>query len=72
MSNAIRNRTYNQIFEIEGDPDYLYVINSNNDVFTNETEYPYFGEITIFRAQTKPYMKTKDSSFRRESKRKEE
>ena len=54
------------------DSDHFYLLNSNNDVYTNNSFYPYFGEINLMRVAIKPYLKNKESAagssvFRRES-----
>lgn len=50
------------------DTDHFYIINSNNDVYTNDSYNPYFGEINLMRVAIKPYVKSKEMGFRRESK----
>ena len=75
MGYLIRNKTYNNIFEISEDPNNFYLLNINNDYYTKIPTNPYFGEITLMSLPSKPYMKdqlstkkeSKGSIFFRES-----
>jgi len=74
VQKTIKNDSYNLIFEMEGNEDFLYLLNNNNDFGTNQTFYPYFGEVNLMRVNMKQYLyKAKDSTspFKRDIKMKE-
>ena len=47
------NHSYNVIFEVrnktDNPSDYFYILNTNNEVESNRTMNPYFGEINLYR-----------------------
>lgn len=64
MTQQFRNKSYNQIFEVPDDEtqkDYIYILNTNNEIETNISTNPYFGEVTLMRFQAKPYLRMKES-----------
>ncbi|CDW82694.1 UNKNOWN [Stylonychia lemnae] len=65
MSQIYRNKTFNSIFEIkdENHQEQFYLLNANNEVISNLTFNPYFGEITLMRTLQKPYFKLKEQSM---------
>jgi len=61
LNNLVRNKSYNLLFEMPASKeDHLYVLNSNNEAFTNNSWNPYFGELTLMKAAQRPYLKTRE------------
>lgn len=50
------------------DSEHLYVINQNNNVETGLQYNPYYGQINLLRVPLKPYMKSKEFNYRKETK----
>jgi len=57
FESMVQNNTFNHLFERPGDPDGLYLLNSNNEYYTENIANPYYSEINLLRVNIKPYFK---------------